>query len=98
MFVFFKGVKKDELSVNVVYLELLVMVVVCFKVVDNINIVLSVGFYFVCGIVGNFKVDLGKGCLEVDIFGDDGLLKCGDVGFGIGVVVEFGKIIVGFDG
>lgn len=47
---------------------------------------------------GNSKVDLGKGRLEVDTFGDDGLLKRGDVGLGIGVAAEFGKIIAGLDG
>ena len=46
----------------------------------------------------NSKVDLGKGRLEVDTFGDDGLLKRGDVGLGIGVAAEFGKIIAGLDG
>lgn len=50
------------------------------------------------GIAGNSKVDLGKGRLEVDTFGDDGLLKRGDVGLGIGVAAEFGKIIAGLDG
>ena len=69
-----------------------------FKVADNTNIVLSAGPYFACGIGGNSKVDLGKGRLEVDTFGDDGLLKRGDVGLGIGVAAEFGKIIVGLDG
>lgn len=56
-----------------------------FKVADNTNIVLSAGPGFACGIAGNSKVDLGKGRLEVDTFGDDGLLKRGDVGLGIGV-------------
>ena len=90
--------KKDELSVNAVYLELPVMAAARFKVADNTNIVLSAGPYFACGIAGNSKVDLGKGRLEVDTFGDDGLLKRGDVGLGIGVAAEFGKIIAGLDG
>ena len=98
LFVSSKGAKKDELSVNAVYLELPVMAAARFKVADNTNIVLSAGPYFACGIAGNSKVDLGKGRLEVDTFGDDGLLKRGDVGLGIGVAAEFGKIIVGLDG
>ena len=57
------------------YLELPVMAAARFKVADNTNIVLSAGPYFACGIAGNSKVDLGKGRLEVDTFGDDGLLK-----------------------
>ena len=85
LFVSSKGAKKDELSVNAVYLELPVMAAARFKVADNTNIVLSAGPYFACGIAGNSKVDLGKGRLEVDTFGDDGLLKRGDVGLGIGV-------------
>ena len=80
LFVSSKGAKKDELSVNAVYLELPVMAAARFKVADNTNI------------------DLGKGRLEVDTFGDDGLLKRGDVGLGIGVAAEFGKIIAGLDG
>ena len=80
LFVSSKGAKKDELSVNAVYLELPVMAAARFKVADNTNIVLSAGPYFACGIAGNSKVDLGKGRLEVDTFGDDGLLKRGDVG------------------
>ena len=98
LFVSSKGAKKDELSVNAVYLELPVMAAARFKVADNTNIVLSAGPYFACGIAGNSKVDLGKGRLEVDTFGDDGLLKRGDVGLGIGVAAEFGKIIAGLDG
>ena len=90
LFVSSKGAKKDELSVNAV--------VANFNVADNTNIVLSAGPYFACGIAGNSKVDLGKGRLEVDTFGDDGLLKRGDVGLGIGVAAEFGKIIAGLDG
>lgn len=66
LFVSSKGVKKDELSVNAVYLELPVMAAARFKVADNTNIVLSAGPYFACGIGGNSKVDLGKGRLEVD--------------------------------
>ena len=85
LFVSSKGAKKDELSVNAVYLELPVMAAARFKVADNTNIVLSAGPYFACGIAGNSKVDLGKGRLEV-------------VTKGIGVAAEFGKIIAGLDG
>ena len=43
LFVSSKGAKKDELSVNAVYLELPVMAAARFKVADNTNIVLSAG-------------------------------------------------------
>ena len=36
--------------------------------------------------------------MRMKTFGDDGLLKRGDVGLGIGVAAEFGKIIAGLDG
>ena len=98
LFLTSKGAKKDGNSINAMYLELPVMAAARFNVADNTNLVVNAGPYFACGIAGNSKVDLGKGRLEVDTFGDDGLLKRGDVGLGIGVAAEFGKIIAGLDG
>ena len=58
LFVSSKGVKKDELSVNAVYLELPVMAAARFKVADNTNIVLSAGLLNVL-ILGEKKLGVG---------------------------------------
>ena len=98
LFVSSKGAKKDELSVNAVYLELPVMAAARFKVADNTNIVLSAGPYFACGIAGKTKFDLGNDTeRKVDTFGDDALKRF-DAGLGVGVALEFGRIIAGLDG
>lgn len=65
-----------------------------------------IGFYLVCGVGGKVKFDgdvfVGgiyiNGDDKIDIFGDDGLdYNRFDVGWNIGLGVEFGKIFVGFD-
>ena len=51
-----------------------------------------------CGIAGKTKFDLGNDTeRKVDTFGDDALKRF-DAGLGVGVALEFGRIIAGLDG
>ena len=67
-------------------------------VADNTNLVVNAGPYFACGIAGKTKFDLGNDTeRKVDTFGDDALKRF-DAGLGVGVALEFGRIIAGLDG
>ena len=92
------GAKKDGNSINAMYLELPVMAAARFNVADNTNLVVNAGPYFACGIAGKTKFDLGNDTeRKVDTFGDDALKRF-DAGLGVGVALEFGRIIAGLDG
>lgn len=97
LFLSTKGAKKDNYSVNAMYLELPVMAAARFNVADNTNIVVNAGPYLACGVGGKTKIDMGDGEFSVKTFGDDGLRRF-DLGLGVGVAAEFGQIIVGLDG
>ena len=78
-----KGAKKDALTVN------------RFNVADNTNLVVNAGPYFACCIAGKTKI-AGE---SVKTFSDDGVdFKRFDAGLGVGVALEFGRIIAGLDG
>ena len=54
---------------------------------------MNAGPYFACGIAGKTKFDLGNDTeRKVDTFGDDALKRF-DAGLGVGVALEFGRII-----
>ena len=90
-----KGAKKDALTVNAYYLELPIMGAARFNVADNTNLVVNAGPYFACGIAGKTKI-AGE---SVKTFSDDGVdFKRFDAGLGVGVALEFGRIIAGLDG
>ena len=90
-----KGAKKDALTINAYYLELPVMGAARFNVADNTNLVVTAGPYLAYGVAGKTKLD-GE---SVKTFSDNGLdLKRFDAGLGVGVALEFGKIIAGLDG
>lgn len=99
----FKGVKGDgvidvwdvvDVMINQFYLELFLMVGVWIYMVSNFDFFFKGGLYLVYGVGGKIKID---GVFEkVDIFGDDGLKRF-DVGLGLGVVFEFGNIVVGVE-
>lgn len=56
---------------------------------------MNAGPYFACGIAGKTKI-AGE---SVKTFGDDGVdFKRFDAGLGVGVALEFGRIIAGLDG
>ena len=75
-----------------------VMAAARFNVADNTNLVVNAGPYFACGIAGKTKFDLGNDTeRKVDTFGDDALKRF-DAGLGVGVALEFGRIIAGLDG
>ena len=98
LFLTSKGAKKDGNSINAMYLELPVMAAARFNVADNTNLVVNAGPYFACGIAGKTKFDLGNNTEHKEnTFGDDGLKRF-DAGLGVGVALEFGKIIAGLDG
>lgn len=98
LFLTSKGAKKDGNSINAMYLELPVMAAARFNVADNTNLVVNAGPYFACGIAGKTKFDLGNDTeRKVDTFGDDALKRF-DAGLGVGVALEFGRIIAGLDG
>ena len=79
-----KGAKKDALTVNAYYLELPIMGAARFNVADNTNLVVNAGPYF---------------AESVKTFSDDGVdFKRFDAGLGVGVALEFGRIIAGLDG
>ena len=88
LFLTSKGAKKDGNSINAMYLELPVMAAARFNVADNTNLVVNAGP----------KFDLGNDTeRKVDTFGDDALKRF-DAGLGVGVALEFGKIIAGLEG
>lgn len=98
LFLTTKGAKKDANSINAVYLELPVMGAARFNVADNTNLVVTAGPYLACGIGGKIKLDAGNNLeYKNDTFGDDALKRF-DAGLGVGVALEFGKIIAGLDG
>lgn len=93
-----KGAKKDGNSINAMYLELPVMAAARFNIADNTNLIVNAGPYFAYGVGGKTKFDLGDNTEQkVNTFGSD-RLKRFDVGLGVGVAVEFGRIIAGLDG
>ena len=92
-----KGAKKDEVTINAYYLELPVMAAARFNVADNTNLVVNAGPYFACGVAGKVKADMGNVEYKEDTFGDDALKRF-DAGLGVGVALEFGRIIAGLDG
>ena len=76
------------------------------NIADNTNLVIATGPYLACGVGGKAKFDgnasVGSvevnGSEKVDTFGDDGLdYNRFDAGWNIGLGVEFGQILVGFD-
>ena len=79
------------------YLELPVMAAARFNVADNTNLVVNAGPYLACGIAGKSKMDMGNVEYKEDTFGDDALKRF-DAGLGVGVALEFGKIIAGLEG
>ena len=90
LFLTTKGAKKDGNSINAMYLELPVMAAARFNV--------NAGPYFACGVAGKIKKDLGNNTeRKYDTFGDDALKRF-DAGLGVGVALEFGRIIAGLDG
>lgn len=98
LFLSTKGAKKDGNSINAMYLELPVMAAARFNVADNTNLVINAGPYFACGIAGKTKFDMGDHTeRKVDTFGDNALKRF-DVGLGVGIALEFGRIITGLDG
>ncbi len=93
-----KGAKFSGVKATPMYLELPVFAAARFAVVDNQNVVVKAGPYFACGIAGKTKFDLGNDTeRKVDTFGDDALKRF-DAGLGVGVALEFGRIIAGLDG
>ena len=68
-----------------------------FNVADNTNLVVNAGPYLACGIAGKSKMDMGNVEYKEDTFGDDALKRF-DAGLGVGVALEFGKIIAGLEG
>ena len=93
-----KGAKQDEVKMNPMYLEIPVLAAARFAIADNQNIVVKAGPYFAFGIAGKTKFDLGNDTeRKVDTFGDDALKRF-DAGLGVGVALEFGRIIAGLDG
>ena len=68
-----------------------------FNVADNTNLVVNAGPYFACGVAGKTKADMGNVEYKEDTFGDDALKRF-DAGLGVGVALEFGRIIAGLDG
>ena len=91
---------------NQLYLELPINVQFRFNIADNTNLVIATGPYLACGVGGKAKFDgnasVGSvevnGSEKVDTFGDDGLdYNRFDAGWNIGLGVEFGQILVGFD-
>lgn len=97
LFLTTKGAKKDEATINAMYLELPVMGAARFNVADNTNLVVSAGPYLAYGVGGKFKIEEGNVEYKTDTFGDDALKRF-DAGLGVGVALEFGKIIAGLDG
>ena len=97
LFLTSKGAKKDGNSINAMYLELPVMAAARFNVADNTNLVVNAGPYLACGIAGKSKMDMGDVEYKEDTFGDDALKRF-DAGLGVGVALEFGKIIAGLEG
>ena len=90
-----KGAKKDALTINAYYLELPVMGAARFNVANNTNLVVTAGPYLACGVAGKAKA----GGESVKTFSNDGLdFKRFDAGLGVGVALEFGKIIAGLEG
>lgn len=66
-----------------------------FNVANNTNLVVTAGPYLACGVAGKAKA----GGESVKTFSNDGLdFKRFDAGLGVGVALEFGKIIAGLDG
>ena len=85
----------NGVSVNAYYLELPVMGAARFNVADNTNLVVSAGPYLAYGVAGKAK----DGVESVKTFSDKGLdFKRFDAGLGVGVALEFGRIIAGLDG
>lgn len=95
-----------DVKINQLYLELPINVQFRFNIADNTNLVIATGPYLACGVGGKAKFDgnasVGSvevnGSEKVDTFGDDGLdYNRFDAGWNIGLGVEFGQILVGFD-
>lgn len=102
LFLTSKGTKVDgdliEIKVNQVYLEMPVMGAARFSVGENTNLVISAGPYLAYGIAGKTKSQL-RGATEekVNTFGDYGVKRF-DLGIGIGVTAEIGRILAGIEG
>lgn len=95
-----------DVKINQLYLELPINVQFRFNIADNTNLVIATDPYLACGVGGKAKFDgnasVGSvevnGSEKVDTFGDDGLdYNRFDAGWNIGLGVEFGQILVGFD-
>lgn len=84
-----------EVTVNANYLQLPVHVAYKIDVMPGTKVVLHGGPYIAYGIGGKTKAEIAGLSEKVDTFGSDGLdLKPFDVGLGLGVGAEFGKILV----
>ncbi len=86
-----------DVKINQLYLELPINVQFRFNIADNTNLVVNAGPYLACGIAGKSKMDMGNVEYKEDTFGDDALKRF-DAGLGVGVALEFGKIIAGLEG
>lgn len=102
LFLTSKGTKVDasliEIKVNQVYLEMPVMGAARFNIADNTNIVVSAGPYIAYGIAGKTKSTVrGAASEKENTFGDYGVKRF-DLGLGVGVTAEFGRLLAGIEG
>lgn len=102
LFLVSKGTKVDanliEIKVNEVYLEMPVMGAARFNVADNTNIVVAAGPYIAYGIAGKTKSTVrGAASDKMNTFGDYGVKRF-DLGLGVGVTAEFGRLLAGIEG
>lgn len=92
---------KVEQKINAMYFELPVMAAARINVSNSTDIVIGAGPYLACGIGGKARTKLDMSGVKTDIkertFGSQGFDRF-DAGLGVGVAVEFGRIIVGLDG
>lgn len=87
------GIAGSEVTINASYLQLPLHLAYKIDVVPGTKVVLHAGPYFAYGIAG--KAAIAGISEKQNTFGDKGLnLKPFDVGLGLGVGAEFGKILL----
>ena len=88
-----RGAKKDKTVISLNYLEVPLLIKYGFKATDDIAVLPFIGPYFSYGISGKYKYPVPGGAVEShSVYGDNGNIKHGEMGFKLGCGAEYNKL------
>lgn len=87
-----RGAKKKKTVASLNYLEIPLLIKYGFKATDDIAVLPFIGPYFSYGISGKYKHESEGAVVSHSIYGDNGGIKHGELGFKLGCGAEYNKL------